>query len=217
MPRGLFITFEGPEGAGKTTQIEKLLHWLSGRGINAIKTREPGGTDVAEQLRKIVKYHKGEEPLTDQTELLLFAASRSQHVSFMIKPAMDAGTAVLCDRFTDSTTAYQGYARGMELDFIEKLNRFATDGLKPDITFLLDLTADAGLERAVHREEPLFRDDRIENETKQFHESVREGYLKIAEREPERVKIVNAAAAPDEVHAQITAILAPILDRISEN
>lgn len=213
MAKGLLITFEGPEGAGKTTQIQMLYQRLNSLGIHALLTREPGGTDVAEQLRSIVKYHQGEESLTDQTELLLFAASRSQHVEHLIKPAVQEGRVVLCDRFTDSTTAYQGYARGMNLEFLESLNMFVTNGLKPNITLLLDLTPDAGLERAVRREEPLFRDDRIENETKQFHCDVREGYLKIAQDEPERVKIINADQAQDVVHGDIWDYIYPLINR----
>lgn len=211
--KGLFITFEGPEGAGKTTQLQRLQCWLRDLGINAVPTREPGGTEVAEKLRDIVKYHKGDEPLTDETELLLFAASRSQHVAHLIRPAIEDGFTVLCDRFTDSTLAYQGTARGMNPSFITELNTFVTHGFKPDVTLLFDLSPEAGMERAIRREEPLFRDDRIENETKNFHEKVRQGYLNIAAREPDRVKLINADQSPDEVHEAVCAVMRPILKR----
>lgn len=192
--QGLFITFEGPEGAGKTTQIKRLRHELEGKGREVIVTREPGGTEVAEQLRDIVKHHVGEEPITDEAELLLFAASRAQHVRNLIAPSTEKGIIVLCDRFIDSTTAYQGYGRQQDLDFISKLNQYAIHGFIPHLTILLDITPEKGFERTVLRQQKLFEDveDRIEGETIEFHRRVRSGYLKIAEQEPERVRIVSA-------------------------
>jgi dTMP kinase len=208
---GCFITFEGPEGAGKSTQVNMLRHALEKCGIKCIVTREPGGTPLAEQLRDIVKYYEGDEPMTAETELLLFAASRAQHVRNLIKPALADGNVVICDRFYDSTTAYQGYARSLELDFVNRLNLFATAGCKPDLTILLDLPPDAGFLRTAGREETQGLNDRLENEAIDFHVAVRVAFSKIAEQEPERVKIVSALDTPETIHRNIMELLKDVI------
>lgn len=216
LPKGLFITFEGPEGAGKTTQIKLLKNALVSHGFPCITTREPGGTEVAEQLRDIVKHHSGEEPIVDETELLLFAASRAQHVRNLILPALANGTIVLCDRFYDSTTAYQGYARKQNMEFINQLNQYAICNCVPNLTILMDLPPEKGFERANHRQALLFNDkeDRIEAESMSFHQAVRDGFLSIAANEPDRVKVVDAAASIDEIHANILEVVNDVFNLI---
>ncbi len=201
--RGLFISFEGPECAGKTTQIAMLGESLAKMGLAPVVTREPGGTVIGEELRKIVKHHVGESAVVDEAELLIFAASRAQHVKKLIAPALDNGQIVVCDRYADSTTAYQGYGRGISLDFILALNRFATCGLEPDITFILDLSAEESYERGQRRQETLFVEDRIESAEIGFHRKVRNGFLKIAEENPGRVQLLSAMDAPESIHENI--------------
>ena len=210
--KGIFITFEGPECAGKTTQIRLLKSYFESLDRETVVTREPGGTDIGEELRQIVKHHISAVPVTDEAEVLLFAASRAQHVAELIKPALHRGAAVICDRFIDSTTAYQGYARGLEMSFIRKLNNFAISGTFPDITILLDLTAEESMDRSSKREETLFIEDRIESEKIDFHKRVREGFLKIAEKEPERVKIVSAIDEIENIHNKIVDLLRPVIN-----
>jgi dTMP kinase len=205
--KGIFITFEGPECAGKTTQIALLKEYLSEKGKRVIATREPGGTEIGEQIRKIVKHLTGKDAVVDEAEVLLFAAGRAQHVKTVIKPAMDEGVVVISDRFADSTTAYQGYARGINRDFVRKLNEFATCGLKPDITIVLDMPAEEIQKRSSKRQETLFIEDRIESEEINFHRKVRNAFIKIAEEEPERVKIISAVQPIETIHAQIREIL----------
>ena len=201
--KGFFITFEGPECAGKTTQIRLLKEYCDNQGRETIVTREPGGTEVGEELRKIVKHHISEIPVTDQAEVLLFAASRAQHVSEVICPALERGAVVICDRYYDSTTAYQGYARGLDMGFLNQLNHFAISGCVPDITILLDLTAEESMDRSSKREETLFVEDRIESEKLDFHKRVRDGFLRIAKEEPERMKIVHAVDTIENIHNKI--------------
>ncbi len=206
-PDAFFITFEGPECAGKTTQIRLLEEHFNAAGRRHISTREPGGTVVGEELRRIVKHHVGESAVVDEAELLLFAASRAQHVRKVILPALDQGLAVICDRFTDSTLAYQGYARGLDLGFIRSLNDFAACGCVPDLTVVLDLTPEQSLERGSRRQETLFVEDRIESEKIDFHRRVREGFLRIAREEPERVKVLCAARPVEAIHSDILELL----------
>ena len=188
--KGVFITFEGPECAGKTTQIALLKRRCDELGRKTLVTREPGGTEIGEELRNIVKHHVGETAVSDHAEVLLFSASRAQHVDKRVRPALEAGNVVICDRFMDSTTAYQGYARGLDLDFINRLNSFAVRDCVPDITILLDLSAEESYERGQKREETLFVEDRIESEEVDFHRRVRNGFLRIAESDSDWMKVV---------------------------
>ncbi len=194
--KGFFITIEGVEGAGKTTQIHRLADAL---GDDVIVTREPGGTPVSEQVRDIFLTAS---TISATTELLLIAAARSQHVSELILPALNAGQIVICDRFSDATIAYQGYRKGIDLQIVEQVNQIATDGLKPDITFLLDLPPEIGLQRKRDSDEPLTR---LEHETLSLHKKVREGYLAVAKLEPNRVTLVDAQLGPDTIHNILVA------------
>jgi len=209
--KGIFISFEGPECAGKTTQIALLSEYLRSKKISVITTREPGGTEIGEQ---IVKHLTGPDAVVDEAELLLFAASRAQHVKTFIKPALEQGVTVITDRFMDSTTAYQGYARGIDISFVKQLNSFATIGLIPDITFILDLLPEEIEKRASKRQETLFVEDRIESEKIDFHRRVREGFLRIAQEEPERVKVIDAMQEIEAVKSQIIKELNNAFDRI---
>lgn len=209
--KGIFITFEGPECAGKTTQIRLLSEYCTNIGRKVLVTREPGGTEVGEELRYIVKYHVGETAVTDEAEVLLFGASRAQHVGKVIKPAIERGEMVICDRFADSTTSYQGYARGLDMHFINSLNKFAIGNCMPDITFLLDLTAEESMERSRNREETLLVEDRIESEKLDFHKRVRDGFLKIANENKQRIKLIPAIDSIDNIHKQIVAYLNELL------
>lgn len=197
---GRFITFEGPDGSGKSTQIGLLADKLGACGIKAIRTREPGGTATGEAIRNILQYDAVNEPLGDRTELLLFTASRAQLMSHCILPALEKGQWVICDRFIDSTMAYQGFARGMDIDMLDRINDFAIAGRKPDLTILLDLDIECGFERLAQR----YADgagcaDRFERETHAFHQRVRDGYHRLAHREPERFFIVDAAHSVEHV------------------
>ncbi|MCZ6677899.1 MAG: dTMP kinase [Candidatus Poribacteria bacterium] len=197
--RGLFITFEGTEGSGKTTQIQRLSAELRQAGHAVCVTREPGGTPISERLREIfLDPNYGE--MASRTELLLIAAARAQHVSERIRPALEAGKIVISGRFSDSTVAYQGYRRGLDLDLIRHLNEIATQGLSPDLTFVLDLPVEIGLQRAQQSRGSL---DRLEREALESHRRVRKGYLAIARQEPHRVRVVDAHASLDRVYAQI--------------
>lgn len=201
---GFFITFEGPEGGGKSTQIGRLTRVLEQRGYSVCVTREPGGTRVGERLRELVKHFDGPEAVTPEAEVLLFGASRAQLMRVVILPHLANGGIVLCDRFADSTTVYQGLARCLDRGFIEAMHRFTIGSRWPDMTFLLDLDVDAGLERARrrHRASP-GPADRIEAESRAFHEAVRRGFLELAKAEPQRIRVVDAAAAEETVHARI--------------
>lgn len=203
MLKGLFITFEGPEGAGKSTQIQKLAEYLESKGKSVITTREPGGTPVSEKLAEIVKYFCGADAVCDESELLIFTASRAQLVKKFIKPELLNGKTVLCDRFFDSTTAYQGYARGFDLSFLASLHEFATDGLKPDLTFLIDIDLNEGFKRIQNRTKTQGKDDRIELEAREFHEKVRNGYLEIAQNNTDRFRVINGSGTIDDIHGEI--------------
>ena len=205
--KGIFITFEGPECAGKTTQIRLLAKYFKDIGRTALVTREPGGTAVGEEIRHIVKHHIGDTAVTDEAEVLLFGASRAQHIGKVIQPVLYRGDIVICDRFVDSTTAYQGYARGLNMEFINSLNQFAVCGCMPDITILLDLTAEESMERSRNREETLLIEDRIESERLDFHKRVRDGFLKIATSNPERIKVIPAIDTIENIHNKIVEYL----------
>lgn len=202
--RGILITFEGPEGSGKSTQIRLLEHYLTcKKGLAVTVTREPGGTPLAEHFRDILKHHHTQERIYPATELFLFEAGRAQNVNEVIKPALAEGKIVLCDRFTDSTIAYQGYARGQNLHELEALNRLALNGVEIALTILLDLPPEAGFARAAQREETRNNFDRMESETLAFHHKVRDGFLALAERYPARIKVFNAEQPQDVLAAAI--------------
>jgi dTMP kinase len=201
---GLFVAFEGVEGAGKGTQIRLAKEWLEGQGVEVLVTREPGGTSVGEELRRVLLDHQTGH-LEPKTEALLFAASRAQHVATVIRPALAEGKVVICDRYIDSSVAYQGWARGLGEQDVLTLNVWATQGLFPDLVLLLHLEPEAGLMRSL--EEP----DRIEMEGGDFHAKVSDAYLKIAEEHPERFVVVDADAAPDVVHEHVVEALRRVL------
>lgn len=197
--RGLFITFEGMEGSGKTTQIKALAQWMMERGLRVLQTREPGGTPIADQIRSLLLDAKT-RGLTPEMELFLYEVARRDHVKEVIQPALKKGTIVLCDRFGDSTTAYQGYARGLSIKDIENMNIIASGGLQPDITFLFDLPTKEGLSRARKRKRGL---DRLERESLLFHDKVRKGYLTLARKEKKRFKIIHANRSPTIIFAKL--------------
>lgn len=204
--KGLFITFEGIEGCGKSTQVALLKERLESRGRRVVVTREPGGTRVAELIRGVL-LDGANTDMTSATELLLYGAARAQHVDELIRPALESGADVVSDRFADSTTAYQGAGRQLERSVVEEVHRLATRGTWPDITFLLDLPVEAGLARARMVGEP----DRIERESVEFHRRVRDGFLRIAESEPDRVHVIDAS---QEVEAVAVAVWRVIQGRL---
>lgn len=201
---GLFVAFEGVEGSGKGTQIRLAKEWLEGRGVSVLVTREPGGTVMGEELRRMLLDHETGH-VEPRTEALLFAASRAQHVATVIRPALAEGKVVVCDRYIDSSLAYQGWARGLGEQDVLTLNVWATQGLFPDLVVLLHLEPEAGLLRSL--EEP----DRIEVEGADFHAKVSDAYLRIAEEHPERVVVVDADQPPETVHEQVTEALKRVL------
>jgi dTMP kinase len=194
---GLLITFEGGEGAGKTTLIERLEKWLIQEKHQVLKTREPGGTQLGEMIRKSLLEHQ--EPLSPFAELSLFLASRAQHIFEVINPALSAGKIVLCDRFNDSSLAYQGGARGLGMQKVQQFCSFISEGLSPDLTFYLDLDPAIGLQRVAK----IKKQDRIESEALHFHTKIREAFLKIAALEPDRFITIDAALSPEEVFEEV--------------
>jgi dTMP kinase len=198
---GLFITFEGGEGSGKSTQLKLVAKRLENAGVPARVLREPGGTLVGEAIRSLLldPEHTG---LDARAELLLYEAARAQLVAEVIEPALEAGEVVFCDRFFDSTTAYQGYARGLPLDEVHVLNASATGGVTPDRTLVFDIDPELGVERATSQGA-----DRLEGEDRTFHEAVREGFLAIAADEPGRVRVIDASGTVDEVAARVATAL----------
>ncbi len=207
MKRGYFITFEGPEGAGKSSQIQLLGEALRSSGREVVITREPGGTPLAEAIRDVVKGYNTGESVYPATEFVLTEAARSQHVREVIEPALAAGKIVLCDRFYDSSTAYQGGGRGLKLETIAMLNDFAADGVVPDLTILLDLPPERGFERTGTRVETQGEFDRFEEEKLDFHRRVRAAFLALAEREPQRVKVVSADRGKAEIGRDVLRLV----------
>jgi len=199
---GLFITFEGPEGAGKSTQISLLADVLRSRGRHVLTTREPGGTPLGEELRRLVKHFDGPDGVSPEAELLMFGASRAQLMRRVILPHLAEGGVVLCDRFADSTTVYQGLARGLDAAFIERLHEFTLGHRWPDLTILLDVPVEVGFARA-HARSAGGPTDRIEAESRAFHEAVRQGFLTLAKRHPERFRVLSGEAEPAAIHARI--------------
>jgi dTMP kinase len=209
----MFITFEGGEGAGKTTQIVHLAGYLSGAGIPCILTREPGGTDLGKKIRAVL-LHPDNAGMAPETELLLYMADRAEHIQTVIRPALNAGKTVLCDRFSDATMVYQGTARGLPPDGITQLHDLVFGNFKPDITFLLDLAPEIGLARARRQMETGGRPDaerRFEEETLGFHRRVREGYLTLARQEPERFRVIQADQDEDRVRSEIESAIKPFM------
>ncbi|WPE20307.1 dTMP kinase [Shinella zoogloeoides] len=208
---GLFVTFEGGEGAGKSTQIRLLANALRERGLTVLMTREPGGSKGAEAVRHVL-LSGAAEPYGIRMEAILFAAARSDHVEQVIRPALAVGTVVLCDRFMDSSRVYQGITGNLEQSFVETLERVAINGVVPDCTIIFDLPASIGLERARKRATgPEEQPDRFEKEELETHEKRREAFLDIAEREPLRCRVVDATKAQETIAAEVLAIIEPLL------
>ncbi len=205
---GKFITLEGPEGSGKSTQAKEMIHRLAEVDVEAIYTREPGGTALGEAIRNILQHDAAGEAPCERAELLLFEASRNQLMEKVIRPALDQGRWVICDRFIDSTTAYQGFARGLPIEEVQAVNRFTINNVMPDLTLLLDVEIETGFERIAQRFLKCNESaDRFELEERSFHERVRQGYLKLAKEEPDRFRIVDASQEPETVSREIWSIL----------
>src|SRR5215831_11974901 len=200
MPRLPFITFEGSEGSGKSTQAERLAARLQRCGVPHLLTREPGGTPIGESIRELLQFAPHNSDMTPETELLLFEASRSQLVREVIMPALERGICVIADRFSDSTTVYQGAARKLDREIIEHLNEFAVGDCIPDITFVLDV--DAATAQLRMQREPR-KADRMEQQPDEFYERVREGYRELVRQEPKRSVLINGARDPDEIEREI--------------
>ena len=206
MTRGVFITLEGGDGSGKTTQAELLREWLSGEGRTVLRTREPGGTEVGVEIREIVLHHRGD--ISPRAEALLYAADRAHHVATVVRPALERGEVVIQDRYIDSSVAYQGVGRVLDPEAVRSLSEWATEGLAPDLTILLDLDADAARGRL---DEARTRYDRLEAEASEFHDRVRAAYLALAEAEPGRFLVVDAARPVDEIAGDIRGRVAHLL------
>ena len=204
MKKGVFISLEGPEGAGKTSVLEALLPQLKERGCELLTTREPGGVAISEKIREVI-LDKSHTQMDSKTELLLYIASRRQHLAEKVLPALERGTWVLQDRFIDSSVAYQGYGRGLAVDDVEWLNQFATDGLKPDLTLYFDIDVKEGLARIARDQEREV--NRLDLEGLDLHERVRQGYLAILEKEPERVVKIDASQPLEQVVADSLAVI----------
>jgi dTMP kinase len=203
-----FITFEGIEGCGKSTQVKLAGSYLSEHRIPFITTEEPGGTPIGRRVREMLlnKAPYDSAKMHAETELLLFFAARAQHVREVIQPSLKEGRVVLCDRFSDATVAYQGFGRGLDIDLIRLINDFSSDGLKPDFTLLFDLPVEMGLKRAMERissNKGIPAEDRFEREALEFHSRVREGYLSLARNEPDRFRIVDASKDIESVHHEV--------------
>ena len=199
----MFITFEGPDGSGKTTQLNKLIPVLESEGLDVVRTREPGGTDIGDQIRSVIMNMKNKS-MHPRAEILLFCASRAQLVEELIRPSLAAGKIILCDRYADSTMAYQGYGHGLDRTALTQLLDFATGGLKPDLTLLFDISAEAGLRRRISNHEEW---NRMDDYALQFHERVRNGYLTMAAAEPDRWVVINADRSPEEIHKEVVSVI----------
>lgn len=202
--RGLFITLEGPEGSGKSTQIRHLATALRRSGYRVVQTREPGGTVVAEAIRHTLLLSSSRERITPAAESLLILAARSQHVTHVIEPALQRGAIVLCDRFSDSTFAYQGFARGLDLVWLQTANAIATNGCSPDLTLLLDVPVNIGLFR---RRKARGKPNRLDRESERFHRLVRKGFLKLAAQSPRRITVIHADQSEEKIRAEIEAVV----------
>ena len=199
MKKGLFITFEGADGCGKTTQLKLAAEYLQEKGQSVLITREPGAKGLGEKLRDILLNYDG--IVSDRCESFLFLADRAQHIDTIVLPAVDAGKIVLCDRHIDSTAAYQGYGRGQDLDQINSLNMIATNNRKPDLTIVFDIDADTSMQRVGEQK------DRMESAGIEFHNRVRNGYLELAKQEPQRIKVLDATKSIDEVQQDVIELI----------
>ncbi|MFA7658424.1 MAG: dTMP kinase [Candidatus Gastranaerophilaceae bacterium] len=208
MNKGLFITFEGADGCGKTTQLNLLAEYLKQKGFEVLITREPGAVGLGEKIRDILLNYDGE--VSPNCEAFLFLADRAQNVDMIIKPAIEAGKIVLCDRHTDSTIAYQGYGRGVDLVQAKMLNRIATSSLVPDLTFVFDVDVETSMSRVGKSK------DRMESAGVEFHNRVREGYLKIAKEEPDRVKVINSNDTVENIFEGVKKFTEDILCHCEE-
>ncbi len=208
----MFLTFEGIEGCGKSTQADRLTARLKDLGVPCVRTLEPGGTRIGRDIRRILLNHENQE-LPPLSELFLYEADRALHMALVIKPALAQNAWVVCDRFFDATTVYQGYARGQDLEMIRFLNAAAAAGIAPDRTFLLDCPVEVGIARALRRNEELkeIGQDRFEKEQMDFHEAVRKGYLSLARNEPERFVVVDGAMGRDDLESVIFDHIRPFL------
>ena len=209
--KGLFITFEGIEGSGKSTQSRALAHYLRSKGLWVLETREPGGTQVAEQIRDMLlrpdPVRDAADPLTPECEVALIAAARSQHVTNLLRPALQQGAIILCDRFTDSTLAYQGFGRGLPLSALRPLTRWMSQGLTPDLTVLLDLPVAQGLKRRLDGHEA----NRLDHETSAFHQRVRKGFLTLAQQHARRIHAVNASRSAQTISMHVITLVQPLI------
>jgi dTMP kinase len=203
MPRGAFITFEGSEGCGKSTQVLRLAARLEQAGVRTLITREPGGTAIGEKIRDLLQFAPESFAMTPETEVLLFSASRSQLVRETIQPALKQGTVVISDRFADSTTVYQGVARKLSPEIVERLNAFAVGPARPDVTFILDVDVKTARARMLRRVRQVAVPDRMEQESVEFYERVCQGYRELAGREPDRFIVIDGAPSPDEIENEI--------------
>ncbi len=197
--RGYFITFEGADGCGKTTQLELLANYLKGKNEEVIITREPGARGLGEKIREILLNYDGE--VSDRCESFLFLADRAQHIDMIVNPAVEAGKIVLCDRHIDSSVAYQGYGRGLDIEQIDRLNMLATNGRRPDLTLVFDIDVETSMKR-VGKEK-----DRMESAGVEFFNRVREGYLELAKQEPERICVLDATKSIEEIHSEVVKII----------
>ncbi len=204
--KGLFITIEGADGSGKSTQIERLRRYLEDKHYEVVLTREPGGTIISEAIRNVT-LNKDYMEMSHTTEALLYAASRAQHVEQFIKPSLNEGKVVICDRFVDSSVIYQGYARGLGMENIEAINSYATGGLQPDLTILLDIDAEEGLKRKKDQKEL----DRLELQKFEFHKKVSEGYKKLAKKHPERIYAIDALLPVESIHEEVVKVIEKML------
>ncbi len=199
MKKGLFITFEGIDGCGKSTQIAKAAEYLNEKGISHIVTREPGGTPLAEKIRELILSPQNSE-MKNSCELLLYLSARAQHVEEKIKPALEKGTTVLCDRYQEATFAYQGFGRGYPLNLLQELNSFATGGLVPSKTFIFDITVECAFDRMKKTGKA---PDRLEKNSKEFYQKIREGYLALASAHPKRIKLIQGEKSVDEIFLEV--------------
>ena len=197
--RGLFITFEGGDGCGKSTQLELVRKYLEEKGFKTLITREPGSVGLGQKLREVLLHYDGD--VAPRAEAFLFLADRAQHIAKIVKPAIDNGVIVLCDRHTDSSVTYQGYGRGEDIEQINMLNNLATQGIKPDLTLLFDVSTEVAQTRVGSEK------DRMESAGIEFHKKVRQGYLEIAKKEPQRIKVVDSNLSIEEVFAEVKKII----------